>query len=276
MKSKRHFIVAIGIACAVLVVSLVGYAVFSAFFGQQEGAKADDGRPTAAESGRRNGKRAHGAPAKGRRASASGRRLVLVDDEFEGMDAADRRLAEAVQKAMDSDDHGKIIAASAKALASANPKVRLEAVEALGWCGKDALAELTGVLADPDDDVRDIAINNWECALAEEDSPKLRYSVALSVMGTITNPDAIDSISGQFGSAAQEYIDETDDESEQSKRRVEVVQQLVDIIEGGSQICSEKAKEAFDDLTGHKWLGVEEAEKYLANPDDYDPPEEKE
>ena len=180
-----------------------------------------------------------------------------------------------MQTAMDSDDHNAIIAASVKALESANPRVRQEAVEALGWCGKDALAELTGALADSDDEVRDIAINNWECALSELDSPKLRFSSALAVMGTITLPDALDSISGQFSTAAQEYIDEVDDENEQMARRVEVVQQLLDIIEGPKLQCSEKAKEAFNDLTGYEWKGVEEAEKYLADPDEYEPPEEK-
>ena len=276
MKSYRHFIVAIGILFGMLVAFSVTYYVLLLPPG---------GKPTVME--RPAEKVATNAPEKAEQRTADvkidnarGRRVttgarLVESDEFEGMNEADRKLAEAVQTAMDSDDHNAIIAASVKALESANPRVRQEAVEALGWCGKDALAELTGALADSDDEVRDIAINNWECALSELDSPKLRFSSALAVMGTITLPDALDSISGQFSTAAQEYIDEVDDENEQMARRVEVVQQLLDIIEGPKSQCSEKAKEAFNDLTGYEWKGVEEAEKYLADPDEYEPPEEK-
>ena len=284
MKLNRQFVAAIGILCGVLIAfSVTYYALLLPFGGKPaekptrkvaENASETTNRVAVAEKTDGDGsRRTRGSSGKRRRA-APGVRLVLAD-EFEGMNAADRKLAEAVQAAMDSDDHNKIIAASAKALESANPRVRLEAVEALGWCGKDALSELTGMLADSDDEVRDIAINNWECALSELDNPKLRFSAALAVMGTITQSDALESISGQFGTAAQEYIDEVDDESAQNGRRVEIVQQLLDIIEGPKPECAEKAKEAFNDLTGHEWMGVEEAEKYLADPDDYEPPEDK-
>lgn len=281
MKSRRSLaFAAVGIICVVLAAFAAVYFLLPPKGGEPvdeaavetsekiESAPAATNAASRAEQRRKRGKLAKPRP------FATGK---LVDvDLFEGMSPEDRKLAESVQEALDSDDHKAIIKASVKALASANADVRREAVEALGWCGQDALAELTGVLADPDETVRDLAINNWECALAEVESPKLRFSTALSVMGTITYPDAIDSISGQFGTAAQEYIDEVEDEEEQSNRRVEVVQQLLDIIEGPKEICAEKAREAYNDLTGYEWMGIEEAEKYLSNPDDYDPPEEPE
>lgn len=280
MKRKRTFVIAaIGIICMVLVAFAAAYFLLP----PQGGGPADkaatkelenaERKPEDAKAARRAElRRKRGRMAKNR-PFATGK-LVNVD-LFEGMSPEDRKLAESVQEALDSDDHKAIISTSVKALASTNPNVRREAVEALGWCGQDALAELTGVLADPDDDVRDLAINNWECALAEVESPKIRFSTALSVMGTITYPDAIDSISGQFGTAAQEYIDEVEDEEGRGSRRVEIVQQLLDIIEGPKEICAEKAREAYNDLTGHEWMGIEEAEKYLSNPDDYEPPGEK-
>ena len=201
---------------------------------------------------------------------------IYADDEFEGLSPDDRKLAEAVQSAMETDDNNAIISASVKALESSNSDVRQAAVDALGWCGKDALVELIGAMADSDESVRDSAINNWECALMELDSAQQRFSAAAMVMGTITQEDALDSISGQFTTAAQEYIDEVDDEAEQNDRRVEVVQKLVDIIDGAtSNICAEKAKEAYSDLTGYDWMGIAEAEKYVADPDEYEPPEEE-
>ena len=280
MKRKRTFVIAaIGIICMVLVAFAAAYFLLP----PQGGGPADKvatkelenaaRKPEDAKAARRAElRRKRGRMAKNR-PFATGK-LVNVD-LFEGMSPEDRKLAESVQEALDSDDHKAIISTSVKALASTNPNVRREAVEALGWCGQDALAELTGVLADPDDDVRDLAINNWECALAEVESPKIRFSTALSVMGTITYSDAIGSISGQFGTAAQEYIDEVEDEEGQGSRRVEIVQQLLDIIEGPKEICAEKAREAYNDLTGYEWMGIEEAEKYLSNPDDYEPPGEK-
>ena len=216
--------------------------------------------------------KANGASEKPGRKSA---KPVMTEDEYAHLSVTDRKLVEAVQAAMDTDDHAKIIAAAVAALKSAAAEVRQEAVDALGWVGEDALSELTGCLADADDDVRDSAINHWECALSEVEDPKYRYSTALSVMGVITQEDAIDSISGQFSNAAQDYIDEIDDESKQAERRVEVVQKLYDIIDGKKPICSEKAKVAYEELTGYEWRGAAEAERYLANPDDYDLPEDR-
>ena len=201
-------------------------------------------------------------------------RKVIEEDEFAHLSAKDKELATAVQEAMDGDDNKKIIEAAVKALKSATAEVRQNAIEALGWVGAEALAELTACLADPDDDVRDTAINNWECALAEVEDPKLRMSTALGVMGIIEKEDAIDSISGQFGNAAQEYIDDVDDEDKQNERRVEVVKQLLDVIESKHELNAEKGREAYNDLTGYEWKGVEEAEKYLSNPDEYEPPDE--
>lgn len=267
---------------AVLVIGILGYAIFSD--------PGDVDRPATAKS--EDSARISKTPSRGvvhtrtRKAGrkhmpgsrdASERRKPVIDfNEYEGLSPEDRKLAEAVDAAMDGDDNAKIIAAAVKALASASTRVRQDAVDALGWCGKDALAELTGTLADPDDDVRDSAISYWECALDEVEDPKVRFSTAASVMGIISNEDALDSISGQFTSAADEYIDAVDDESVQKTRRVEVVQHLVDIIDGKISACSEKAKEAYNDLTGYEWRGVAEAEKYLADPDDYEPPDDGE
>lgn len=271
MKAERRYTVAFCALGVVLVAVLLGYAfssdpdVVNPVKGMTQGSDqaAVDGT-SASEAG--------GSVAAGKTRNKPRRRWVEVD-EFDGLTGQDRKYAEAVQAAMDTDDHRKIIDAAVAALASTNSSVRQDAVDALSWCGKDALAELTGLLADHDDDVRSSAINGWECALTEVDSPKLRYSAALAVMGTITEGDSLDSISGQFGNAAQEYIDAVDDESVQNERRVEVVQQLYGIIDGSPAICVEKAKEAYNDLTGYDWISVSETEKYLADPSNYEPPE---
>ena len=240
--------------------------------------RSDRGRSGSAEKSAKPGKKSKSAPnadktvKKPRRHPA---KPTITEDDLAHLSAADRKLVEDLQSVMDSDDHAKIIAAAVAALKSNTAEVRQEAVDALGWCGKDAIAELTGMLADADDDVRDSAINHWECALSEVEDPKFRYSTALAVMGTISKEDALDSISGQFSCAATEYIDDAENETLQGKRRTEVVQKLYDIIDGKTEICAEKAKAAYEDVTGFEWRGAAEAERYLANPEDYELPEDR-
>ncbi len=77
-----------------------------------------------------------------------------------------------------------------------------------------------------------------------------------------------------MSNAALEYIDGEPDAELQGEKRLEVVQALLDIMEGGRPACAEAAAETYEELTGHEWLGVDEAERYLENPDDYEPPED--
>lgn len=271
MKRSNRSTLVFGILGALVIAFLLGYAfVPTASEGESDPPKPPSGgRPPEVEPGRK-----PEGQVKPKKPPTKPRKKPIVIDAFDGLSGEDRKLAEVLQAAMESDDHPKIIAAAVRALNSDNPEVRREAVDALGWCGKDALAELTGLLADSDDDLRDSAINHWECALAEVEDPALRYKTAISVMGTITKSDALDSISGQFCNAAQEYIDEGEDEAQQNVRRTEVVKFLYGIIDGPTAVCAQKAKEAYNDLTGHDWVSAAEAEKYLANPDEYEPPED--
>ena len=73
--------------------------------------------------------------------------------------------------------------------------------------------------------------------------------------------------------AANDRIDSESNERKASEKRVEAVQMLVDIIEDtkAKKANVSKAKELYSDISGHEWNGIEEAEKYLADPDNYDP-----
>ena len=59
-------------------------------------------------------------------------------------------------------------------------------------------------------------------------------------------------------------------------KRVEVIQSVVNMIEDAHPARSEAAREIYEEITGHEWISVEEAERYLADPDSYEPPEEGE
>lgn len=214
-----------------------------------------------------------GRPAK-KRAKGGGIAFVKPDAIFAHLKGKDRQLAESVQKALDAEDFEKTMKAAEEAMQSDLAEVRQNAVEAMAWFGEDALPELTAAMADPDEDVSSAAENAWEQAVNDMESADTRLSVTLAAMSSLSNPDALASISGIMSGAANELIDGADDEAVAAKRRLEVVQSLVDIIENGPKACAEQAKEAYSDIVDVEWTGVEAAENHLYELYDYDAQQE--
>lgn len=197
------------------------------------------------------------------------------DGMYGRLKGEDRRLAENVQKALDDGVFADVVAAAERALNSRNPEVQENAIEALGWFGIDALPELTAYMAHENEEVAQAAMHQWDQALAEVPECAKRLSISAAALSTLSNEEVLDSIAGQFSNAALEYIDGEEDETKASEKRVEVVQMLLDLIEGENEVRAEKAREAYEDITGSGWHGVEEAEKYLGDPDNYEEPDDK-
>lgn len=196
-------------------------------------------------------------------------------DIFSHLSGKDKAFAEAVQKALDDNDFKATLTAATKALTSTNAEVRLDAVQAMGWFGLDALPELTEAMADADEDVANAAEDAWELALSEVDNAERRFAIAAAAMATLSSDDHLMSISGQLACAAQEMIDGEEDEQKADDARVAVVQSLVDIMDSGKDANIEQAKSAYEDITGHEWVSIEEAELYLSDPDNYELPEDR-
>ena len=188
---------------------------------------------------------------------------------------ADKKVAKSLQEALDEDDYDAVLKAAAEALKSDNPDVRQNAVDALGWYGEQALAELTVCMADPDEDVAQSAMNHWEEGVSEMESAHDKLQLTLYALNTIADEDALTMIGSHFACAAMELIDDEDDESRASKMRVEVVQALVDVMAAGKDKNMEAAMDAYEEITGTDWISLEEAEKYLADPDNYEAPEKE-
>lgn len=186
---------------------------------------------------------------------------------------ADQKLADAIEEALEKEDLSSVVAAAEKALKSTNPDVRRDAVDALGWFGEEALAELTVWMADADEDVAQAAMGHWEDAVSELEDANERLQTSLFALNTLTDKDALTMIGSQFANAATELIDEEEDEALASQKRTEVIQALVDMIEGGKPAHVEAASEIYEDVTGNKWISVDEAEKYLRDPDNYEEPD---
>ena len=187
---------------------------------------------------------------------------------------ADRKLCEEVQAAMDADDSRTTIRLCSKLMSSSDPEVRSHVVDALGWFGFEALPELTTMLGDSDEGVAQSAINAWESGFSEIEDPAARLKVSKMALNALSSKDALQSIGAQFSIAATDFIDAVEDENEAFERRIEVVQSLVDMIDSSNESLSEAGRELYDEITGHEWISVSEAERYLDDPDNYEPPEE--
>lgn len=207
-------------------------------------------------------------PAKGAKAA---RRLV---DPLASLSGADRKLYDAVQEALDADDFERTRAAALKAYQSENPDVRLQAVEALGWFGEKSLVDLVTMMADTNEEVAQAAANAWEVGLTDIADASLKFSIAQTALGAIGNPDTLTLVGAQFAASAMELIDAAADEKTAARRRVEAVQALVDLM--GASATSKRAevsRELYEEITGHRWVGLDEAERYLRDPENYEPPE---
>ena len=200
----------------------------------------------------------------------------LDSSMFGNLPAADRKLCEALQEALDADDAEKAISISAKLMASNNPEVRSHAVDALGWFGAEALPELTVLMGDTDESVAQSAINAWESGVSEIDDAAVRLKISGMAMKAIFSRDALQSIGAQFSSAATELIDAGGDANDAFDKRVEVVQSVVDMIDSSNLALSDVGRELYEEITGHEWLNIAEAERYLDDPDNYEPPAESE
>ena len=159
-------------------------------------------------------------------------------------------------------------------MSSSNPEARSHAVDALGWFGLKALPELTMLMGDSNEDVAQNAVNAWESGFSEIDDVQTRLKVSAMALNALSSKDALESIGAQFSIAATEYIDEADEGTEESlDRRVDVLQSLVDMIGSSNNSLSDVGRDLYEEITGHNWINMDEAELYLNDPDNYEPPE---
>ncbi len=210
------------------------------------------------------------------KATAKKRRRMA--DPLAGLSPADRALYTAVQDALDAEDFAKTKAAAEEAYKSTNSEVRLQAVEALGWFGPRGLAELTPMMADADEDVAQAATDAWELGLADIEDANSRFAISQMALTSIRNSQSLVTIGAQFVAAATDLIDATSDEEKAFNYRVQAVQTIVDMLEGASEnsLRADVTKDIYEDLTGHAWQGISEAERYLQSPENYEPSKEGE
>ena len=55
--------------------------------------------------------------------------------------------------------------------------------------------------------------------------------------------------------------------------RLLVIFLLVDMIGSSNNSLSDVGRDLYEEITGHNWINMDEAELYLKDPDNYEPPE---
>lgn len=186
---------------------------------------------------------------------------------LENLSAADRRLVESVQKALDEEDFEATQEAVVRAMKSEDPAVRAEAVDALGWFGDKALVDLTKAMADKDPDVAETARGQVENALmGMEDDDRAVVLAGEYVNLFAEDEEAVTMFAGVLSSAATRIIDPDDDESDEDVakakgNRAGIVDIVSEMIGKGGKLA-EKGRELYEEISGEEWTDREAANKW--------------
>lgn len=183
------------------------------------------------------------------------RPTVKIDDVEKNFTAEEKQISEELQKSIDNDNVEDAITLAVAAASSKNPEIRKRAVEALGWFGKKAMAELTLFMNDADEDVSSDALHQWDLAMSEISSGPEKAQLIELGMRMVKDADALDSM-----------IMEVCDLSNRL-----AMQTMLNVIESGSPEAKKVTMEHYEFFTGEEFTDRKAAEAWLAeNPDDDD------
>lgn len=178
------------------------------------------------------------------------------DDEGSNRTPEERRLAADVEKALDEEDFELAKKCAPLALKCKVVEIRQSMVDTLGWFGEKAVPELTPFIADPDEDVAESAMNEWDSAVSSIEDDGEKIGVTEMAMQVISDEDALESISGNYIGVDEKLA----------------VESLLRVIEGGGSAKGiDKAKETYEFVTGEEFTDRAAAEKWIA--EEYEPPE---
>lgn len=247
------------VGAVVLLAALVGIGVLSmrgkTTEGVNEGADARVRSPAKTQAGQTRKTKKPETRQRPKSAKPAKPHIEVTEDD-ETMTPQERALATRIEKALDEERLEDAVACAKEALASKNPEVRQAMVDTLGWFGEKALPELTPFLADPDEDVRDSAMNEWSMAVSQIENEAEKLGVVELAMNVLTDEDALEDISGEYIGVDEKLA----------------VESLVRLIEAnGSAAGVAKAKETYEFVTGDEWTSSAAAAKWIAEeyqPDD--------
>lgn len=255
---------AIVVVLSVLVVVLAIWAVSGLFSGRPvkdpapnpvvekiSGAKliAEEkprGRDVGENSGMRKSRR------NGKDAKTVVRHVRQVEDPYT---PEERKLADTLQDASDENSLGSVRKAVVAIMRQENPELKIEAINALGFYGKDSLKDLMAFLKDSSREVIDAATDRIALSLEElgedESDFKVEFISTLLSIDGLCGKDAVERFVGQM-------------EALGAGNAKVVVPTLVSLIDGkdAGDFVKAKAKEAYKFVTGEEYTTFEAAEKW--------------
>ena len=133
------------------------------------------------------------------RSTVAGR--AVAEEENSDLAPEFRKMMEAIGNAVDNDDKAALLLLVQTLQKmqdwpdSVPQSVRLAAVEALEWFGSSCLPEAVGFLSDPDEDVVQCALGQFEDAVEDTDkSDRERANILVMAAGVVTDSDTMDSM----------------------------------------------------------------------------------
>ena len=178
------------------------------------------------------------------------------DDEESKRTPAEKKLAADIENALDVEDFELAKKCAPLALNCKDTEIRQAMVDTLAWFGAKAIPELTPFIADPDADVAESAMNEWDSAVSSVEDDGEKIGMTELAMSVISNEDDLESISGNYIGVDEKLA----------------VESLLRVIEGGGSANGvAKAKETYEFVTGETFTDRAAAEKWIA--EEYEPPE---
>ena len=180
---------------------------------------------------------------------------VYTDSDGNPYPPEDQKIMAAADAAIEQDDLEMARSLAEKALKSNNADLKEKVVDALGWFGEAAMAELTPFMSDANEDVANAAADHWKSALQEMSDDGEKAGVVEMSLKSLKNKDMLEDVANELIG-----IDE-----------VAALQVLANVIESGNNAAVDAARETYESITGEKWSGVDAAEAWLQ--DNYTPPD---
>lgn len=171
---------------------------------------------------------------------------VYRDDDGKPFPKVDQEIMTRLDAAFEADDLEEIRAVADAALASRTVEVRENVVNALGWYGSKTLVEMTPFLSDNNEDVAQQAHDEWMAALQEMDEDSTKAAVIEMTLYALSDKDMLDDVAGELVG-----IDE-----------LAAIQVIANVMENGGSAVP-YATEAYENITGEEWTGVDAAEAWL-------------
>ena len=171
---------------------------------------------------------------------------IFRDSEGRPYPPSEQKIMAAAAAAIENDDLNAARDLADTALASGNKDLREAVVDALGWFGADAMAELTPFMSDPDREVADAASSHWKDALQEIDDEGLKAGIIEMSAKALKNKDMIEDVANELIG-----IDE-----------LAAIQVIANVIESGGA-AADAMRDVYDFITGDEWRDIDAAEAWL-------------